>query len=77
MRFAIVNDIEPMAAPTFAIARGGEEAIDQLLISVGRRVGGEGLRLCKRRRKAVKIKREAANERAAVGFGGGTEPLFH
>ena len=39
---AVAGDIEPVAAPMFAVAEAGEEAVDDGFVSVGGGVGEEG-----------------------------------
>ncbi len=58
-------------APSVRRSAGGEEAVDELLVGVGRRVGDEGVGLLGRRRQADEVEVEAADEGVGVGFGEG------
>ena len=50
--------------------RRGEQAVDDLLVGVGRGVGDEGRDLVGRRRQAGEIVGDAAQQRVAMGFAG-------
>ena len=76
VRFAVVHDVEPVAAPAFAITRRGEESVDQLLIGVGRVVGEEGVDFIDGGSRALKVICQTANESAAIGFMGSGESFF-
>jgi len=64
-----------VARPALAVARVREKSFDLLLVGVRRRVLLEGVDLLRRRRQAVEVEREAAQERAAVRFGRRREPF--
>lgn len=65
-----------MAAPLFAVAGGGEELFDQVLIGVGAGVISEGFDLFVGGAEAGQIEIESLGERAFIGFGGGGEGFF-
>ena len=67
VRVAVVDDVEPVPGPAFAIARRGQQPVDEFFI--GRRIGigDEGIHFFGRRRQARQVEREPADERAAVG----------
>ena len=65
--FGVAHQVEPVAGPALAVVRAGEQAIDQLLVGVGRSVVHEGVHLLRRRRQADQVEGDAADERAAVG----------
>ena len=60
--FAEADDVEPVAAPAFAIARGGEEAVDDFLVGGGGGVGQEGGDFLGGRGKAGQVDGHAAEE---------------
>ena len=61
---------EPGEGHCFAIARGGEEAVDELLVGVGPCIGEEGLNFFGGGWKAGEIERDAAYELVLGGFWG-------
>ena len=65
--FAVARDVEPHAAPGFAVARRREQAIDHLLERVGRLVREKRVDFFGRRRQAGEIERGAAEQRQLVG----------
>ena len=67
VRVAVVDNVEPVPSPAFAVARRGQQPVDQFLVSRGISVGNEGIYFFRRRRQARQVKREPADERAAVG----------
>ena len=69
----VAGDVEPEAAPAFAVAGGGEEAVDGAGVGVGRAVGEEGGDFGGRRGEACQVIGDTAQERAGVGGGGGRE----
>jgi hypothetical protein len=73
--FGVADEVQPVAAPALAVARVGEEALDLLLVGVGRRVLLERLELRRRGRQAVEVEAEPAQQRAAVGFRTGDQAL--
>ena len=69
---AVVDDIEPMAGPALAVARRGQQPIDQPLVCVRRVIADEGVDL--RRESAAgragrKYSRRMSVRRSASGFG--------
>ena len=72
----VAGDIEPVAAPTFAVGRGGEEAIDELGVSVRRGVGYKGVDLRGGGRESGEIEAEAADKGAPIGGGVGGEAVI-
>ena len=65
-----------MAAPTLAIVGRGEQAVDQLLVGIGRRIGHEAGNLFGRRRQSDQIERGTPDERRPVGIGRKRQSLF-
>ena len=61
------HDVEPMAAPAFAVLRQAEQMLDEPWPGVGRVVVHERLHLAIGRRQADEVKVRAANERGLVG----------
>ena len=74
-RLGVASDVEPMAAPTLAEMRRGEQSIHQPRVSVGRLVVDELIDLLRCRRQAGEVEIDAANQRSAVGVGRGLEIL--
>ena len=65
-----------MPAPLLAVAGRGEQAVDQRLVGVGRRVGDERLDLLGRRRQAGQVVGDAGGSARAFEAGGfGPQPL--
>ena len=63
------DDVEPVPRPALAVAGRGEQAVDQLLVGAGRRVGDEPLDLLRLGRQADQVEGEPADQRAPVGLG--------
>ena len=63
----VAGDIEPVAAPAFAVVRGIQEAVDDAGEGVGRVVGEEGGDVVGRGREAGEVEGGAAEEGAFVG----------
>jgi hypothetical protein len=63
-----VDDIEPVAGPAFAVARGGEETVDEGF-PCGWVVGGRCVGVVCVWREACQVEVDASGERAGVGFG--------
>ena len=61
------DDVEPVAAPLFAVVRRGQQAVDHFLPGVGRFVGEEGVDLFGGGRQAGEVEGGAADERGAAG----------
>ena len=76
VRISVMDYVEPVPRPAFAVARGGEQAIHQFFVSVGGFVGEEGVGFVGRRRQAVEVVGEAADQGTAVGLRGRGESLF-
>ena len=71
----IAGQIEPSPRPALAVARAGEQSIDELFISLGARVGDEGVELGGRRRQADQIEVDASAERGPIGLDSGPQPF--
>jgi len=67
-RIGIADQVQPVAAPSFAIPRRREQPVDQLLVRVRRFVINELLHLLRRRRKPVQVYVCAARQCPAIGF---------
>ncbi len=65
--FAVARHVEPHAAPRLAVAGRRQQAVDDLLVGVGRGVGEEGVDLFRRGRQAREVERHAPQQRALVG----------
>ena len=72
----IAQDVEPVAAVADAVLLAGEQAVDDLFVSVRRFVVEEGVLLGGRRRDADQVEIDAAQERALVGRTDGLHLLF-
>ena len=66
---SVANDVEPVAAPVFAVVRRSEQSVDDGGKCVGRLVGNEGVDLVGGRRQTGERERRAADERGPVGDG--------
>ena len=66
VRLAVVRHIQPVPPPALPVARRGEQAVHQALIGVWRAVAYKRVDFCWRRRQAVEVEAEPANERGAV-----------
>ena len=73
VRFAVVNHIEPMPRPPFAVARGTEQSIHHSFIRVRAVVRQELPYLLRRGRQPGQIKAQPSNQGHAVGFAGGRQ----
>ena len=67
----VADEVEPLPRHALAVTRAGEQAVDQLFVCVGRLIGDERIDFGRRRRKAVKVERGAANQRDSIGFARG------
>ena len=67
LRVGVARDIEPEAAPAFAVARRGEKTIHDTGVGIGRAVFEKCLHLGGRRREAGEIVGDATEEGARVG----------
>jgi hypothetical protein len=63
VRVAVVNDVQPVPAPAFAVARRGQQAVDELGVGVGAVVAQEGRDLVGGRRQSVQVEGESAQQR--------------
>ena len=66
----VAGHVEPVPAPALAIMGRGQQPIDQPLVGIGCTIGEKRFDFLRRRRQADKVISQAADERAAVGFGG-------
>ena len=66
----IASQVEPVAAPAFAIVGRGQQAIDQTLVGIRGLVINKGVDLGGRGRQAQQVEAEAADQRDAISFGG-------
>jgi hypothetical protein len=65
-RIGVANQVEPVARPSLAVMRTGEQPVDQSLPGSGRGVFDEGLDLFRVGRQSRQIEIGATDERAAV-----------
>lgn len=72
----VAGDIEPVAAPAFAIAGGGEQAVDDVFPGTRGAVALEGEDLFDGGWQAREIEEGAADESAAAGGLGDSEPFL-
>ena len=72
---AVVDDVEPVPAPSLAVSGRGEQPIDQLLVGIRGVVAEEPVDLLGRRRQAVQVEGEAADQGPAIGLGAVMQPL--
>ena len=66
----IVDDVEPEAAPFFAVVRAFEEAVDHAFPSTGAFVGEKGIHFLRRWWQTGEVIGCAADEGKAVGLSG-------
>ena len=71
--FAVVNHIQPVSRPAFAVTRRAQQAIDHGFVRIRAAVRNELLDLLRRRRQPGEIKAEPPDQRHAVGFRGRSE----
>src|SRR4051794_24595480 len=76
VRFAVVNDVEPVSCPAFPITRRSEQPIHQFFVSVGRMVREEGIHFRWSRRKPGEVEREPTDQREFVRRRRGSETEF-
>ena len=67
------HDVEPADRHPLAVVRAREEAFDEFVVGVGRLIVHKHLHLLWRRWQAGQVKREPADERAAISLGGKRE----
>ena len=72
---AVVHDIQPVAAPAFAITRRSQQPVNEPLVGAGATIVDEIIHLFGCRRQAMQIESHAPNERAPVGRGRRLEAL--
>ena len=65
-RVRVARDVHPHARPALAIRGRREQAIDQPVVRVWRRVGDELLHLVRRRRQTGQVQRRPANQRVLI-----------
>ncbi|MFM1944031.1 MAG: hypothetical protein RI897_3013 [Verrucomicrobiota bacterium] len=65
-----------MTGPAFAIARAGEDAVDEVFVGIGSGISGEGCDFGGCGGEAVHDEVESADEGGAIGCGGGLELVF-
>ena len=63
------HHVQPVPTPTFAIVRGGQQAVDQFLVGLGIGVIGKGIYLPGTGRQAGQIISGPANQAATTGLG--------
>ena len=67
-RLGEAGDVEPVPAPSLAEVGRGQQAVDEVFVGGGRRVGDEGRDLFRRGRQADEVEREPPDEGRAVGL---------
>ena len=73
---AVVDDVQPVARPAFAVAGRGEQPLDQLLVGQRVGVGDELADFIRGRRQAKQVVVHTADQRVAIGLGGMGQLLF-
>ena len=73
---AKANHVEPMPGPTLAIARRGQQTIDQPLVGVAGTYRSRRLRSPAAKAASRASQSRAANERGAIGFSGWLQALL-
>ena len=66
-RVGVADHVEPVPAPLLAVGRRRQQPVHELVESVRRAVGEEGVDLVRRRRQPGQVERDAADERELVG----------
>src|SRR5207249_3280574 len=74
--FREADNVEPVAAPAFAVVRRREETLDEGFVGIRPRVGDEGGDLLGSGRQPGEVEGNATDERGAVGLGCGGEVVF-
>src|SRR5207248_994489 len=77
VRVGVTRDVQPVAAPAFAVMRGLEEPVDELFVGIGCRVREECRNLGGRRRQAREIEAGAAQQRDLFSVRRETEFLLN
>src|SRR6185295_5035767 len=68
--------VQPVATPAFAIVRGGQQPIDQLLVRIDALILEERFHFFGRGRQPEQVKRRASDERSTVGGRGGLKSFI-
>ena len=76
VRLGEMHQVHPVTSPALAIMRTGEQSVDEPFVSVRRLIREELGDFLASGRQAEQIKREPADQGAAVRFGGWLEMLF-
>ena len=69
----VADQVQPVPAPALAVARGREQSVDHLVVSLGRSVGEEGVDLIGGRREPGEVVSGPAEQRRFLGRRGGSE----
>ena len=75
MGVAVAGGVEPEPGHVLAVARRVEQPVHELLISLVRAIGQEGIDLLGRRGQAGQVEEDAADQGRRVGLGRGVQPL--
>ncbi len=67
VRFGEPHHIQPVPPPLLAITRGIQQSVDQMFISLRRLVSHKRIDFFRRRRQAMKVVRDAADQRELIG----------
>ncbi len=73
---SVAGEVKPMPSPAFAVARRGEQLIDQLRESLWPRVSDESTCPLPIGRQTGEVKTGAANQRPAIGLADRLQPQF-
>ena len=65
----VAGEVHPVGGHPLAIARAGEQPVEQPFVGLGRRVGHEGLDLRRRGRQAGEVEAGPADERGPIRLG--------
>ena len=76
VRVRVTRGVEPLPNHALTVARAGEQAVHDGLVSLGRLVREEGIHLGGRGRQAGEVERHATEERLARGLGRGAKAVF-
>lgn len=66
--FGKAHQIEPVAAPSFAVVLAGQQAIDEPLVRIGLWICNKGRDFARGRREAQEVKVQPADQGSSVGF---------
>ncbi len=69
LRVCVARHVEPVASPTLAVVRRGQQAIDEPFVGVGRLVGQKRVDSSGFGRQPQQIERQAADQRPLVRIG--------